>query len=151
VIGFSTVAWGSLVGVLSIRYGDKDEGAKRIFTYYRGLLASPRFLLVSDFVLLVAVTVIGYQALAYRQVTFTSPVGGKLVLNDIVGAPEVVGSLEANDAKPFRLKIGTRHLAFQSANSIVALPPLNVPPWWTGGQAPEVEIAARNDKYEKVH
>lgn len=150
VIGIAGIAWVSLLIVLAIRYGNKEEGTKRLFAHYRHLLASFEFLVVSDVVLIVGVSVLTHQTVAYRQVEFRAPVGGRLVVSDTPGSPEVLARLDPNAAKRVRLRIGTRHVAFQMEHSVMALPPIDVLPWWCDATMPAVDINAKDEPYESV-
>jgi hypothetical protein len=111
--GLATVVWGSVVVVLSIRHGDKGKIAGRLFSQYRRLLTCTSFLFVADIVLAVGVSLLGYQAAAYRQVEFTSLVKDELILSDaLTDNPRVIGSLNPAVTKRLRLKTGIRHVAF---------------------------------------
>jgi hypothetical protein len=150
VVGISGIAWASFVVVWAIRYGSKDDGIQRIFKHYRKLLNSFGFLVISDLLLVTIVVTLAYQVAAYRQMEFSSPLRGILVVNDSPNEKEIVAKLEPNTPKKVRLRTGVRHMVFQADNSVVALPPQAVQPWWRALTLPEVNIVAKDERYERA-
>lgn len=148
ITGLSIIAWGSLVVVLSIRYGDKAQGVHKLFSLYRRLLASLVFLIITDILLVVALTVLTYQVIAYRQVEFSARLAGQLISSDAPGSVFVLGRLTPNEPKLFRLRTGRRYLAFQRDTSIVALPVIEVRPWWRDLHIQHIEISVKEEDYE---
>jgi hypothetical protein len=149
ITGLSMVAWGALVVVLSIRYGEKSAGLNRLFSLYRKLLSSVRFLCLTNIVLLAVLTVLTYQIVAYRQVEFSARLGGQLISSDAPGNMYVVGSLAPNQPKRFRLRTGRRNLAFQTGNSIVPLS-VEVRPWWHELRIQHIDIPVKEENYEQL-
>ena len=150
ITGLSLVAWGALIVVLSIRYGEKSAGLNRLFSLYRKLLSSVPFLFVTDILLVAVVTVLTYQIVAYRQVEFSAPLGGQLISSDAPGDSQVLGSLAPNQPKRFRLRTGTRHLAFQTDTSIVSLQELEVRPWWRELSIQHIDIDVKGANFEQL-
>jgi hypothetical protein len=147
ITGLSIIAWGSLAVVLSIRYGDKGQGINKLFSLYRRLLASIAFLTITDILLVVALTVLTYQVVAYRQVEFSAPLAGQLISSDAPEAVFVLGRLIPNEPKLFRLRTGTRYLAFKTDTSTVALL-VEVRPWWRDLHIQHIEIPVKEEDYE---
>ncbi len=150
LVGLSGIVWASVLFVLAIRYGDKEQGPQKLFKLYRKLLESGTFLVASNLFLIVVAVTLAYQSAAYRQVEFTSSLRGTLLLSDKIDEQKIVGRLEANTAKKIRLRIGTRHLVFQADGVVVALAPQDIRPWWRDMGTPEVDIAVKDGKYEKT-
>lgn len=144
--------WGGYVIAMTLKHGSKENVIKRLQDEYTRLLNNLRFLYVSSTLLTMVAGILLYQLICYRQVEFISTSDVRLVLNDTVGKPELLGVIKEKQPTKFRLRIGKGYLAYTrlTSDSPVALEPLEVTPWWSSKDLRPVRIEVAEQTYERI-
>ena len=146
------VAWAGIIVVYSIVKGNRERVLADIWNSYRGLLCSTPFLIVSVTVFIIIESFLVTYTASYRSVEIWAEEDVTLYLNDEIGNKTTIGKISRGKITKVRLKIGTRHLAYQAVKSggVGALPPVDIPYWFSEKEIPEIRIN-KAGAYEKLY
>lgn len=141
-ISLTGVTWSGFVLVYSIVKGDRESVFRDLWNSYRALLCSTPFLIVSVVVFLSIESFLVANTVYYRPVDIWTEEDVILYLNDDIGKQTIIGKVIGGQTNKIRLKVGTRYLSYQAlkSGSIGALPPINIPNWFSEKEIEEIRI-----------
>lgn len=146
------VAWAGIIVVYTVVKGNRERVLSDIWNSYRNLLCSTPFLIASVIVFIIIESFLVIYTIPYRPIDIWSEEEVTVYLNDEIGNKITIAKIPAGKVKKIRLKVGTRHLAYQAVRSgnIGALSPVDIPPWFSKKETPEIRIN-KLGSYETLH
>ena len=146
------IVWAALVVVLTVRQGSEADARANIFALYRQLLFKPVVLLVLNLILGMAMILLAMELVFYRQVSFSTNLRAIISISDKPGQLLRLGTMEKDEQKFFRVRIGMRSMLAQDRDGKTTIArEAYIPGIWTGKSAPEVSFKFEERSYETLH
>lgn len=144
--------WAALVVVLTVRQGSEADARANVFALYRQLLFKPRVLLTLNLILGTTMIMLAMELIFYRQVSFLTNSPAVIMISDKPGQVLRLGTIEKDEQKFFRLRVGVRSLVAQDRDGKPAtVGDVYIPGFWTAEAVPEVKFKFEGLSYEVLH